>query len=414
MAIITKGNNFLYLLEDLKTKDNNTKEAHYNKANRLLNSGEYKQANEEYINALEIDPNFDIALSNKAVSEILSSDYGTAITTYLKMFDILKENPENLKYNIALNNLGVTFILSGKYEQSVKLFNELISLNPADELAYLHRGNALLELREYDEAMNSFDNVISINDKNVIAFFIKGNIHFWKEEYDEAVESYNKAIQLNHNFAEAYRNKSKSLTSLKKYEEAFQCLDEALEKNPERRDLLLDKANIYLLLEKFEDAEKYYDMIIDKEPTNKEVLNYKVVALFKQGKYEETLQTIQDILQIDPNDKDAIERKKLIENLLEKQEERQDKSNQPVKSKTSKDQPSTNLSDIEELTKIQAENRYNGQWVAFKKNNLKEYADDTMGKVIVADKDYKSFCKKVEKANVNSLYCFFAGNRNDT
>jgi hypothetical protein len=140
-------------------------------------------------------------------------------------------------------------------------------------------------------------------------------------------------------------------------------------------------------------------------------MNYKVVALFKQGKYKETLNTIQNILQIDPNDKDALERKKLIENLLEKQEERQDKSTNPIKAKTSKEQPTEDLSDYGELTKSQIDNKYNGQWVAFKKNNLKEYGDDTIGKVLVADKDYKSFCKKVDKAGIEGLYCFLASGK---
>jgi len=410
MAITTIGNNFLYLLEDIKTKDHNSKEAYYNKANQHLSENEFDQAKQSYNRALQIDPDFDIALSNRAVAEIYTGEYGNAIATYLKMFDILKKGQINIKYNIALNNLGVAFILSGKHNEAIKIFDELISLNDEDELAHLHRGNAMLELKNYDEALKSFDKVTSINDKNVLAFFIKGNLHFWREEYDQAIQAYNRSIEINPGFTEAYRNKAKSLSSVKKYEEAFKCLDQAIEQSPENTDLLLDKANIYLLLERFNEAEEHYNQLIQIDPQNKNAMNYKVVALFKQGKYEQTLQTIEDILKLDPNDKDAIDRKNLIESLLEKQKSGQVDVNQEM-DHTNKGKTQSKEGVTEESLSIeQAKNKYGNHWIAFQKDNINEFGDDTMGNVIIADRDYKSFTKKVDKASVKGLYCFYAGN----
>lgn len=432
MSLITIGNNFLYLFENVEADVNKySKQSHYNKGNYHFSKEKYKQAIKEYDKALEIDADFDLASFNKSIALMLTGDFVGAVNIYQKLIGkhkIIKdsgkvENAEVL-YSIALNNYGVALLLIQKYDNALECFNELLSSTKGniDELAHLHKANALLGLNDYKEALKNIDEVIKLNGKNHIALFIKGNILFWLEKYDEAIEMYNKAIELNTDLIEAYRNKSKTYSAMKEYSKAVVSLEQALENKPDAQQLLVDIGNTYLIMEKYDEAIKYYDQFLDIEPKSKATLNYKLVALFKQERYEDTLACVERILELDPNDKEALERKTLITNLLSKQKdidkhqgttEQINKKAKPLRqsnpSEIVSDTPNKD-NDAQEISLEEARNKYQGCWVAFRKNDADSFGDGSLGIVLLYDKDYKAFNKNMVKNKAANIYCFYAEN----
>ncbi len=430
MALITIGNNFLYLFDNIESTPNKySKESHYNKGNSQFSKGKYKQAIKEYDKALEIDSDFDLASFNKSIALMLTAKFVEVLSIYqtlLGKHKIIKESGKienaELLYNIALNNYGVALLLIQKYDDALQCFEELVSASGGniDELAYLHMANALLGLNRYKEALESIDKVTKINEKNHIALFIKGNILFWLKKYEGAIENYNKAIELNDELIEAYRNKSKTYSAMEEHSKAVETLEDVLEKKPNTQQLLVDIGNIYLIMEKYDDAINYYDKFLEIEPESKFALNYKLVALFKQEKYEDTLKCVEKILEIDPNDKEALERKSLITNLLNKQKEikQQETSITSVnKKKLAQKIPNDDTkneenitTDVTEMTLKEARENYKGLWVVFKKNDDSSFGNETIGKVLLYDKDYKTFNKMMEKNKPTNVYCFYAEN----
>ena len=95
-------------------------------------------------------------------------------------------------------NLGVTFKITGKFNESVNSYQRAIKINP-----------------EYAEAYNNL-----------------GNAYNAIEKVDEAILNYKKAIKINANFAEAYSNLGNLLKEIGKVDEAQNCENKLLSLKP--------------------------------------------------------------------------------------------------------------------------------------------------------------------------------------
>lgn len=404
MPLISIGNNYLYVLEDLKTSEKHSKEAHYNKGNEYFNTGKYKQALREYNKSIQIDNTFDHALLNKAVILMIMGEHKESQKIYNdKLKSYSDQGIKDFRYYLSMNNCGVAYNLSGDFDSALKYFDELLSINNGDEFSHMHKGNSMTGMKNYKKALKSYDKVTELNSKNDLAWFIKGNVYFIIGKYKDACSCFDKTIELKPEFADAYRNKTKALIQQKKNDEALETLNDGLKIKPDSLNLLMDKANNLLLFEKYEDAIKEYDKILDIDPANKQALSFKMVALFKLERYKETLECTEEILKRYPDDKDALERKKLLKDILKKHEEIEkyklnDDKASPNKNITGNVNAKSDMITIEE-----AKAQYPQHWVAFQEVNK----DDNAGYIIVVEKDYKTFNKAVNKLSINDLYCFY-------
>lgn len=60
-------------------------------------------------------------------------------------------------YVSAWNDKGVALMELGKFQDALKCFEQVIRLEPSDNMAWYNRGYVLLILEEYQEAVNTFD-----------------------------------------------------------------------------------------------------------------------------------------------------------------------------------------------------------------------------------------------------------------
>ncbi|MBR0260273.1 MAG: tetratricopeptide repeat protein [Selenomonadaceae bacterium] len=88
--------------------------------------------------------------------------------------------------------------------------------------------NKLLNKKRYEGSIKLYDEVIELNPNFAEAYCNQGIAYFNLTQYERAIQDFNKAIELNPNFAEAYINrgkaykklgdKAKSETDFKKYD----------------------------------------------------------------------------------------------------------------------------------------------------------------------------------------------------
>jgi len=74
-----------------------------------------------------------------------------------------------------LNNDGVDLYEQAKFEESLACYNESISLNPKEGLAWFNKGMSLYELEKNKESVVCFDEAIKLNSQTDEAWFFKGN-----------------------------------------------------------------------------------------------------------------------------------------------------------------------------------------------------------------------------------------------
>ncbi|HNY13123.1 MAG TPA: tetratricopeptide repeat protein, partial [Candidatus Wallbacteria bacterium] len=94
------------------------------KAEKLINEGDYQEAKRTYLKAIAADPKNTQCRNNLGAMFVVLGDLEKA----LEQFEaILKINPE---YSNAYENIGLIMSRKGDYERAAKMLKMSLSLNP--------------------------------------------------------------------------------------------------------------------------------------------------------------------------------------------------------------------------------------------------------------------------------------------
>jgi tetratricopeptide (TPR) repeat protein len=115
-----------------------------------------------------------------------------------------KMDPKNIK---VYNLLGWAYIHLKKYDKSSLIFQEVLSMDPKNEMAHANLGYINHKKGLYGEAIEKLTS-IQKNAKNkqaiLYALFYLGLVYYEREMYEDSVEFLNKAINVGPNLYEAY------------------------------------------------------------------------------------------------------------------------------------------------------------------------------------------------------------------
>jgi len=120
--------------------------AHYNLGQYYSSTGENAAAIEQYLNALEIRPNYDDALNNLGVALAMKGELDAAVA---RIQEAIRRNPNKAD---ARFNLGNVFVLQRRFEEAAGAYEEALRLQP-----------------DYPEAHNNLANVLAMLGRRVPA-----------------------------------------------------------------------------------------------------------------------------------------------------------------------------------------------------------------------------------------------------
>ena len=91
---------------------------------------------------------------------------------------------------------GEILAATNEPEQAQECFNQVLSLNPFNEKAYILSGELYLVNKDFDKALAVYDEAIEINPNFAKAYHERGRIKLLKGDKDGSVEDMKKAIEL--------------------------------------------------------------------------------------------------------------------------------------------------------------------------------------------------------------------------
>lgn len=210
--------------------------------NRGLNRvalGEYKEAIADFNQTLELEPNHAKAYLNRGYSRLQLDDNWGAITdfdqalridpqaaqVYLKhIADTLNAEQGNIKDISEQLTQGILIqgnlrYESGDYQEAIKAYNQVLSLDPKNTEAYNRRSTARSALGDYEGAfedlyiaasyyLNPEQSVkptpVSITEATVEDYHHRGLEKLQTGDFQGAIEEFNQVLMLNGNDATAY------------------------------------------------------------------------------------------------------------------------------------------------------------------------------------------------------------------
>ena len=124
---------------------------------------------------------------------------------------------------------GNLLMNKSKYEDAIKLYDQVLKIDPSSVEALNGNGLALNKLGRYQDAITWLDNALKIEPTSAKLLNNKGVSLANLDKFGEAITWFDKAIKIDPSFIDALYNKGGALAELGKYGEAAIWTNKALE-----------------------------------------------------------------------------------------------------------------------------------------------------------------------------------------
>lgn len=192
---------------------------HNNRGAKLLDQGQFEQAEQELKTAVELSPDYAEAYSNLGILFKKRNNLDRAMEYFQKAAGI---NPD---YASAFNHIAAVHIARGEFDLAVKAADRAIKKEPTFAEAIYNKG---------------------------LAYFLKGQQETKPEArkslFQQAEREFSKATQLNPRLTIAHKNMGDLYTQLGNYEQAVIRYRLAVEDDPRSVETWEQLANAYRLM----------------------------------------------------------------------------------------------------------------------------------------------------------------------
>lgn len=182
----------------------------------------------------------------------------------------------------------------------------------------IEKARILYQQKRYEESAKIFAELVGKEPNDAILLGMYSDVLRALNKDKEAEETINRAIGLSPESDFLHYTKALVMLSLDRYDDAENCLDRAIKINPQDADYFAALASVKLERKQFDKALTLADKSLELNPENILGLNTRSSAQLRLNKKEASLDTIQGALREDPNN--AFTHTNYGWNLLEKGE----------------------------------------------------------------------------------------------
>lgn len=206
---------------------------------QALSEKDLQKAIELYSKAIELDPNFAEAYSNRGYAKYLLGEEKNALQDYDKAIEL------NPNLSETYNNRGNAKESLGDENGALEDYDKAIELNPDYANAYNNRGIVKRELGDTTGAMIDFNKAIELRGDFPEAYCNRGVLKEKIGDNNGALLDYNIAIDLNPFFYGAYKCRGILERNAKNFVPAISDLSRAIALKATDDELYIERAKCY-------------------------------------------------------------------------------------------------------------------------------------------------------------------------
>jgi len=257
--------------------------------------GQWQQAEQLYLQVLEVDPEQVDALYLLAAIAGQTGRDNQAID-YLQA--VLRLKPESAG---AHNNLGNLYVKERKLSEAVRCFQEALRLQPDFAMAHSNLGNVLREQGQPAEAVASLYHSLHLRPDSAEAHHNLGIALQAQGKLAEAVASYQQASRLRPDYVEAHVSLGNALTEQRRTAEAAGSFQQAIRLNADHADAHFGLGVALERQGKLEEAAASYEQVVRLQPNNAEAHCNFGNVLRDQGRLDDAIAAYRSALRLKPN-----------------------------------------------------------------------------------------------------------------
>jgi len=271
------------------------KESFLKKGSEYHENKEYKKADIELKNALQIDPEFVDAYHLLAKNMLKLGDIKGAFAVYNKIIQIDEADIEaNLK-------LAEFLLLGKKPEEAMEKIVFVLEKEPDNIEALLVKSQIYMLKKFFNKASTVYEKILTIDPDSIPALQNKAKIHAINKNFEKTEELLLKTVEIEPASLPVRMVLIGFYIKMKNLEKVESQLKLAIENTPENPDAYILLGNFYFNRRKYDLAEEVYLNATDK--ASSALKPHLVLAGFyeKTNKKDNALKTYETALSIEPD-----------------------------------------------------------------------------------------------------------------
>ena len=156
----------------------------------------------------------------------------------------------------ALYALAIDHLRRNRPEDAIRLFDQLLEVDPRDEESLAHRALANLRLKRLPEARADSEAALAIDPRDVDALWAHGEVSLQEGRTAEAIDDLSEAVSAAPLNVELRRARARAWMAAGKPQKAAADLTEALQVDPHDAELLSERARALLALNRTAEAQR--------------------------------------------------------------------------------------------------------------------------------------------------------------
>jgi len=272
--------------------------------NIFFKENDYDMALKCYENAVGLDHFYIDALNNIGMTLKIMGRWEDAEKIFDYIESIPKENlispvqtePGTLNQQAEMVNEAIRLKNLGKYDDALLIYNFLLTLYPNDNAVMINKAILLKNMNKVSQAIKLYDLVLEKEPDSFIALANKGTALWFIGEFDTANSYYDRALKISPNNAVILEYKR----------QVIERMDIVKTDSPTQKNL--DEAMYQMRKEQYDDALKLCDKILITDSHNKDaiqisqsVLNAKGLELIQKKEFDKAILNFEKILVSNPH-----------------------------------------------------------------------------------------------------------------
>lgn len=230
------------------------------------------------------------ALTNRAWAYYNTDDNNAALADYT---DCLKRDANNVT---CLNGMSGTYVSLSWHQDAITVADKVIALNPRNQYAYMHKGNALHATGSYLQAIAQYDKALEVAPGWVRAFYRRGRSLNEVERYEDAIADFDKVVLIDPTYTLALGARGYSHRVLGQLDKALDDLNAATKADAKDDWAFVERGMVLLQRNETERALADFDAGIAMAPSVTWYYGQRGIANLRLGKTDAAKQDFQRVL----------------------------------------------------------------------------------------------------------------------
>jgi predicted O-linked N-acetylglucosamine transferase (SPINDLY family) len=207
---------------------------------RAHQAGRLTEAESFYAAALDIEPDFPLALHLMGMLAFARQDLPKAEDWFSRAIAVLPE----ASAGAALTGRGEVKLELEQWEDALADFDRALALGAQSAATWNNRGLALNALKRFDEALESYARALALAPDAAQAHNNRGDTLRELRRFDQALASFERALMLDPADWKSFNNQAVTLSQMGRIDDALQSYNQALALNPDIPAALQARSNL--------------------------------------------------------------------------------------------------------------------------------------------------------------------------